>query len=102
MTDISGRLPQVEVVLSGAVTLESLQPILRCLAHLVTERGTYLIRAEEVTQIELAAAELLLGFVDQAIQRGSLVRWAAASRSLIKTARDLSIDHRITRPALAS
>ena len=102
MTDISAGLPLVEVVLAGAVTLESLGPILSCLRHLVTGTGTYLIHAEEVTRIELAAAELLLGFVDEAIQRGALVRWAAASRSLVSTARDLSIDRRIGLASLAS
>ncbi|HEY0189703.1 MAG TPA: hypothetical protein VGC42_01180 [Kofleriaceae bacterium] len=94
MTDISGRLPWVEVVLSGVVTLESLRPILICLGQLVTDAGTYMIRAEEVTRIELDAAELLLGFVDQAIQRGAVVRWAAASRGLVDAARGLTGRHR--------
>ena len=101
MTELPARLPQVEVVLSGAVTLESLAPILRCLRQLVTETGTYVIRAEEVTRIELGAAELLLGFVDEVIQSGSAVRWAAASRSLLNTARDLAIHPRIGLAALA-
>ena len=93
MTDNSACLPRVEVVLSGAVTLETMHPILRCLRQLLGGTGAYLIRAEEVTQIDLEAAELLLGFVSEVIRRGAIVRWAAASRNLINTARAIAADH---------
>ncbi len=98
MTDFSARLPLVQLVLSGAVSRASLQPTLHCLQQLVPATGTYVINAEEVTRIELAAVVLVLAFVDDAVRRGSVVRWAASSsRDLFQGARVLA-----TRHAMAS
>ena len=97
MTDNAARLPSVEVMLSGAVTVETLGPILRCLRQLLAggAQGSYVIRAEEVTRIDLEAAELMVAFVTEVVGKGAKVRWAAASRSLIATAQALAIDRRI-------
>jgi ABC-type transporter Mla MlaB component len=83
MTDIPAAPPGIEVVLTGAVTVESLRPIERCLRQLVGGSSSYLIRAEDVTRIDSAAARMLHDFVAEVAARGAKVRWAAAGQNLI-------------------
>jgi ABC-type transporter Mla MlaB component len=90
MTDNSARPHGIEVVLSGAVTVETLQPILRCLRHLAGASNAYLIRADDVSRIDTDAAELLYDFVAEVAAHGGSVRWVAAARALINTARAIA------------
>ncbi|HET9626911.1 MAG TPA: hypothetical protein VFP84_36380 [Kofleriaceae bacterium] len=71
-------------MLTGAVTVESLRPIERCLRQLVAgSSSSYLIRADDVTRIDAAAARMLQRFVSEIAAGGAEVRWAAAGQNLI-------------------
>jgi ABC-type transporter Mla MlaB component len=95
MTDISRGRNRVEVVLTGPVTVDTLQPIKRCLLQLMGSSDTYLIRGADVTEMDAAGAQLLQSFVSEIAQRGATVRWVAASRDLMTAARALGIDSRL-------
>lgn len=82
-------------MLSGVVTVDTLQPILRCLRQLAGMSAAYLIRADDVTRIDTDAAELLYSFVAEVATHGGSVRWVAAARTLIATARALAGDQRL-------
>lgn len=86
---------QIEVVISGAVTVESLRPIQQCVMQLAGLAPTYLIRASDVTSVDISAAQMLQTMVVELMAHGATVRWAAASRSLVRTARALELDKRI-------
>lgn len=90
MTELPSR--QIEVVISGAVTVETLRPIQQCVMQLKGSCNLYLIRASDVTSVEIAAAQLLQAMVVELMECGATVRWAAASRSLVRTARALDLD----------
>ena len=83
MTDNSANPHGIELVLTGAVTVETLRPIERCLRQLVGGSNSYLIRADDVTRIDAAAARMLHNFVDEVAAGGATVRWAAAGQNLI-------------------
>jgi ABC-type transporter Mla MlaB component len=92
MTDFSPDRRRVEVVLSGAVTVASLEPVRGCLLQLFSGSDTYLIRAADVTSVDIAAARMLQALVSELIARGATVQWTAASRSVFSTARALELD----------
>lgn len=81
----------MEVVLSGPVTVDSLQPVKRCLLQLLGSSDTYLIHGADVTRMDAAGAQLLQAFVHEIAQRGGTVRWVAASRDLMTAARALGV-----------
>ena len=83
MTDNPALRHGIEVVLTGAVTVETLGPIERCLRQLVGSSSSYLFRADDVTRIDSAAARMLHDFVAEVAARGAKVRWAAAGQNLI-------------------
>jgi len=95
MTDVSQSRHHVELVLSGAVTVDSLQPVKQCLLQLVGASDTYDIRGADVTRMDAEGAELLHAFVTEITERGVTVRWVAASRNLIVAARALGMDTRL-------
>jgi ABC-type transporter Mla MlaB component len=95
MSDVSQSRHHVELVLSGAVTVDSLQPVKQCLLQLVGASDTYEIRGADVTRMDAEGAELLHAFVTEIAERGVTVRWVAASRNLIVAARALGMDTRL-------
>ncbi len=95
MTDVSQRRHRVELVLTGAVTVESLKPVKQCLLQLVGASDTYDIRGADVTRMDAEGAQLLQAFVTEIAERGATVRWVAASRNLIVAARALGMDGRL-------
>ena len=95
MTDASQSSHRVELVLSGAVTVDSLQPVKQCLLQLLGPSDSYDIRGADVTRMDAAGAQVLHAFVTEITERGATVRWVAASRSLIVAARALGMDARL-------
>jgi ABC-type transporter Mla MlaB component len=95
MTDVLANRHRVELVLSGAVTVDSLQPIKQCLLQLLGPSDTYDIRGADVTRMDAAGAQLLDAFVAEIAERGGTVRWVAASRNLFVAARALGMDRRL-------
>jgi ABC-type transporter Mla MlaB component len=95
MTDVLANTHHVELVLSGAVTVDSLQPVKQCLLRMLRPSDTYDIRGADVTRMDAAGAELLDAFVTEIARRGATVRWVAASRNLIVAARALGVDARL-------
>lgn len=95
MTDVSTSRHRVELVLSGAVTVDSLQPVKHCLLQLLGPSVTYDIRGADVTRMDAGGAQLLDAFVAEIALRGATVRWVAASRNLIVAARALGVDTRL-------
>lgn len=90
--DISTRRHRFELVLSGAVTAETIRPITRCSLQLLDGSDTCIIRAGDVTRMDAVGAHLLHAFVSELADRGVTVRWVAASRSLITAARTLGLE----------
>jgi len=90
---VSGH--RLEVVLSGAITVDSIRPIRQCSLMLLDGVDTYFIRASDVTRMDAGGAQLLHAFVNELADRGATVRWVAASRSLIAAARALGMEARL-------
>jgi ABC-type transporter Mla MlaB component len=95
MADVSQSRHRVELVLSGAVTVDSLQPVKHCLLQLLGPLDSYDICGADVSRMDAEGAELLQAFVTEIAERGATVRWVAASRNLIVAARALGMDARL-------
>ncbi len=82
-----------DLVLSGPITVATVQDTkLRLLGQLAVTTA-WAIHAAEVTQLDAAGAQLLYAFVTEVARRGTPVQWANASLFLVEAARMLGMEH---------
>jgi ABC-type transporter Mla MlaB component len=86
------------LVLSGPITVKTVESLkLRLLQHLELP-GTCLIEAGEVTELDAEGAQLLGAFVKAIMRRAETVRWMSVSARLLVSARALGMESWLELP----
>lgn len=86
------------LVLSGPITVETVESLrLRLLQHLEIP-GTCMIEASEVTELDAEGAQLLGAFVKAVARRAEVVCWMSVSARLLVSARALGMESWLELP----
>jgi ABC-type transporter Mla MlaB component len=86
------------LVLSGPITIDTVESLRQRLLQRLEIPGTCVIDAREVTELDAEGAHLLGAFVKAIARRAEAVRWMSVSPRLLVSARALGMESWLELP----